>query len=125
MSTRPIKFRARRLDNEEWVYGYAVYGRENQLAWIITEGYEATYGPNPDQNIFRVDPATVGQFIGRTDMTGREMYVGDRFSSVWGSREQIYVISSLEEAFDSDQLGYVLARDNIKVIGTIHDRQGR
>lgn len=62
---RPIKFRGKRLCDDQWVYGYFW---ENKIAGdslIITdEGDEA------------VDPDTVGQFV-CLDANGNEVYEGD------------------------------------------------
>lgn len=66
---RPIKFRGKRVDNGEWIYGYLlVVDRCYQIHWQNEDG--APWWAD-------VDPATVGQFIGMLDRTGREVYEGD------------------------------------------------
>jgi uncharacterized phage protein (TIGR01671 family) len=64
---RNIKFRGKRLDNGEWVYGNYVFDGKH----YITQPLSASH------RLIEVDPATVGQFTGLPDKNGKEIYEGD------------------------------------------------
>ena len=69
---RTIKFRGKRLDNGEWVYGDLEYNRAKNIARIHTYDEDGEYLIQHS-----VDPATVGQFTGLLDKNGKEIYEGD------------------------------------------------
>lgn len=125
---RTIKFRGKRLDNGEWVYGDLEYNRAKNIARIHTYDEDGEYLIQHS-----VDPATVGQFTGLLDKNGKEIYEGDIL--MLGSSDA----GICEVKWNESQLAFCIrfyyernlgirplgawARDgkNIAILGNIHD----
>lgn len=73
MKTENIKFKAKRLDNGEWVCGY--FYEENDNTYIIENRQKES---KLNRNLtYQVDPSTVCQFTGLKDCEGKELFEHD------------------------------------------------
>ena len=93
---RDILFKAKRLDNGEWVEGGGVhqtdyYGKKADK-WFIVDG--ATTEDNDIGFAYEVNPDTVCQYTGLTDAKGKKVFEGDvlRFTDDASAAEWVGVI---------------------------------
>ena len=71
MKIENIKFKAKRIDNGEWVKGDLVHS----TSYVCISYSSDEFADVPI--VHRVDPKTVCQFTGLTDCKGKEIWEGD------------------------------------------------
>lgn len=119
---REIKFRGKRLDNGEWIYGSLLVSHfkdDKKERYFITQ-FSGNYTFEHE-----VDPATVGQYTGLKDKNGKEIREGDilldesgAYAVVGYSMGAFYV--DFGEGFDLQYFTECI-HEICEVVGNIHD----
>jgi len=119
---REIKFRGKRIDNGKWVYGSLIIEEDP-----ITDALKYFIKPF---NFLRgkiVAPKTVGQYTGRKDKNGKEIYEGDivRYSDgytavvVW--KDTGFGLEFIEQVENPRTWYYLPNGDVLEILGNIYE----
>ena len=126
---RKIKFRGKRLaeDNElyaytdtgEWVYGSHSYYIGKEIRFIEDGKFD----------VYEVSAKTVGQYTGRKDKKGQEIYEGDilhrEVAFPGKSGDYYYVVKPIDDYLEKGETYGIFSvhlwESECEVIGNVHD----
>jgi len=117
---REIKCRGKRIDKNEWTYGYLFkFWERTYILWGTINGIP---------NMIEVIPETVGQYIGLLDKNNKKIYEGDIIHI--GDKNIPYFIEWHDTGFmgkalrAGDRIGLAHWNNVTEVIGNIHEGEG-
>lgn len=122
-----IKFKAKRLDNGEWVYGSLIRSTAGvkERAYIVDN-----FSSMSDYSVVGIDPSTICQFTGLKDCKGKEIFEHDLIHFVgykpigeviWSEENYAFMVVSGNEPLY--WLSEVLEIGKIERVGNKFDKE--
>lgn len=128
MKIENIKFKAKRLDNGEWVYGSLIRSTAGvkERAYIVDN-----FSSMSDYSVIGVDPSTVCILTGLKDCEGNKLYEHDVIKNypfipseiVWSEELGGYYLKHANGKIEGKPLGHYLSLGKFIVVGNKFDEK--
>ncbi|EHT9075508.1 hypothetical protein KYU16_000690 [Listeria monocytogenes] len=123
---REIEFRAKRIDNGEWIYGNLMQFEDSATFIFADERKGAstlTYAHFIINNMHAIDEKTIGQYTGLKDKNGKKIFEGD---ICWEEHNECYGVVKFEEGkflylWENIAEDLWEVADSIEIYGNIHE----
>lgn len=99
--TCEMLFRGKRIDNGEWVKGFYVCVLDTH--YIMTGKFDSLTNGIINSEAYKVDPDTIGQFIGLCDKNGVRIFEGDIIEYTDGCNDWLGAVK-----YDGDDAQFVV-----------------
>ena len=125
---REIKFRAKRQDRDEWVYGDLTHVQKICKVEDVERTGKRSM-PAVRVGNYDVKESTIGQYTGVRDANGNTIFEGDILGTYLGGNNYTYPVVFSKGAFCVEAEGdfkMPLLHLNLKdftVVGSVHDRE--
>lgn len=117
---RDILFRGKSKKHDKWIYGD--YVKNRGFDFVVPRRFVSQEETWED---FEIVPETLGQAIGVCDVTGKNIYEGDKIVS--GERDGVFCVVYNAPSFEMlDEEGMlhhllVVVDETLTVVGNVHD----
>lgn len=123
---REILFKAKRLDNGEWVEGNLITNERNENQKYIGYIFDERNGVIEDFDLVEVIPDTICQYTGLTDKNGQKVWENDilalddiKWIVAWSASECCYAVKDITNNVSIGLLNIVKIKS--VVMGNIFD----